>query len=185
MRKLLTAVAFAILPMLAFASCASEDAQKDSKENKAKKTETTWLTPDSVSYSQLGKNLTNILLSPNKVECYQLLYNDSITANEVQVERNIMRGPLVATLDKAQIALLQFALIKPAESYQEDSLAIRAPYDPVLEFVFTKKKEQAQVIVSPNNLTWTVIYDDKRQFNFNFANKETLLRFFALFLKKK
>lgn len=182
MRQFLTTVIFAFLPVFAFGSCTSEPAKK---ETKTEKVEETWLTPDSASYSQLGKNLSNILFSPTKVECYHLVFNDSITGNDVQVERNIARGSLITTLDKSQIALLQFALFKPAESYQQDSIAVRAPYDPQLVFVFTKKKEQAQVIVSPNDMTWTVIYDDKRQFNYNFANKETLLRFFALLNNKK
>lgn len=182
MRQFLTTVIFAFLPVFAFGSCTAEVAKKETKTENVGET---WLTPDSASYSQLGKNLSSILFSPTKVQCYHLVYNDSITGNDVQVERNIARASLIATLDKSQIALLQFTLFKPAESYQQDSIAVRAPYDPQLEFVFTKKKEEAHVIVSPNDMTWTVIYDDKRQFNYNFANKETLLRFFELFNKKQ
>lgn len=182
MRQFLTTVIFAFLPVFAFGSCAQEAGDKGIK---AEKVEETWLVPDSASYSKLGKKLTSILFTPTKVQCYHLVYNDSITCNDVQVERNIARGSLIATLDKSQIALLQFALFKPAESYQQDSVTVRAPYNPLLEFVFTKKKEEAHVIVSTNDMTWTVIYDDKRQFNYNFANKETLLRFFALLNNKK
>lgn len=182
MRKVLTAVIFAFLPMFAFASCATETSKKNTKAENAKET---WLKPDSVTYSHLGKNLTNILFSPSKVECYRLEYNDSITSNDIEVERNIARGERIATLDKSQIAFLQFALIKPSESYQLDSYAVRAPYNPQIEFVFKKKKEEAQVIISPNNLSWTVVYDDKRQFNYNFANKEALIRFFMYFINKK
>lgn len=185
MRKFLTVFIFTFLPLLAFASCAPEDNKKDTTETKIKMDEETWLTPDSASYAKLGEKLAKILFSPTKVKCYRLLFNDSITADDIQVERNIVRGPLVETLNRKQIALMQFALMKPAESYLMDSVAVRAPYDPVLEFVFSRRNEKAQVIVSPNNLTWTVIYDNKRQFNYNFANKETLIRFFNYFINKK
>lgn len=145
-----------------------------------------WPSPDSVAYKHLGKNLTTILFTSTKVECYQLEYKERPSSDDIEVETCIVRGKQLDKLTREQLAVLRFLLFTPSESYQEDSIRVRSPYAPVLEFVFYHKKlkQNAQVILSPNDMTWTVIFDDKRQFNYNFTNKEAVLRFCEYFLSK-
>ena len=52
-----------------------------------------------------------------------------------------------------------------------------SPYMPILEFEFANKKEKAHVVISLSDMTWTVFYDDKKQFNFTYANEELLAQF--------
>ena len=114
-------------------------------------------------------------------------YKEKPAKGDVEVEHSIVRGKSLGLLNIEQRAVLRYTLFVPAESYQKDSIRVRAPYNPVLEFVFYHKKmqQEAHVIMSPNDFSWTVFYDDKRQFKFNFANKETVVRFCKLILDSK
>ncbi len=143
-----------------------------------------WLRPDSLAYSQLGRNLSTILFSSSKVECYPLIYKEKPEEGDVEVEKHFVRGESLGFLKADQLAVMRYILIAPAESYQKDSIRVRAPYAPAMEFVFhhKKMKQDAQIVLSPNDFTWTLFYDDKRQFHFNFTNKEAVVRFYQSML---
>ena len=179
MKVFISLFMLATIPIAACAGCSTLLGDKESPSKSV-----SWLQPDSLAYSQLGKNLYTILFSSNKVECFQLNYCDNPKKEDVVVEENIVRGKSLGVLSADQLAILRFVLFSPAGSYRNDSIRVRAPYDPILEFVFKHKKmkQSASVIISLSDLTWTVLYDDKRQFNYNFTNKETILRFCSLFL---
>ena len=141
--------------------------------------------PDSIVYKRLGKSLSEILFSPAKVKVYSLKGVENVGKNDVEIEDHFVRDTLVATLDSKQIALFQYLLLANEENYKNDSVQIRAPYLPQLEFEFIKKKDQiAHVVVSVNDRTWTVVYDDKVQFNWNYANKSLVARFCNYFIEK-
>lgn len=141
--------------------------------------------PDSAVYKSLGKSLSEILFSPTKVRVYSLKGVENVGKNDVEIEDHFVRDTLVATLDAKQIALLQYLLLANEENYKNDSVRVRSPYLPQLEFEFVKKKDQtAHVVVSLSDRTWTVVYDDKVQFNWNYANKELVARFCDYFIKK-
>lgn len=171
-----------VLSTFSFATCSAINDKQPPKQEKQE-----WLKPDSASYSQLGKNLTTILFSAQKVECYSLKFSDKKGADDIEIEKNIIRDSLLAILNADQKAVLRYILLSPAQSYQDDTIRVRAPYSPVLEFVFyhKKMKQQAHVIMSLNDMTWTVIYDDKRQFNYNYTNKDAVTRFCKYFLIPK
>lgn len=142
-------------------------------------------TPDSTVYKSLGKSLSEILFSPTKVRVYSLKGVENVGQNDVEIEDHFVRDTLITTLDARQLAVLQYLLLAHDENYKKDSMQIRAPYLPQLEFEFTKKKGQtAHVVVSVNDRTWTVIYDDKVQFNWNYANKDLVARFCNYFIEK-
>lgn len=141
--------------------------------------------PDSAVCKSLGKSLTDILFSPNKVKVYSLKGVESIGKKDIEIEEHIVRDTLIATLDAKQIALLQYLLLANEENYKNDSVQIRSPYIPLLEFEFMKKKSRAHVLISLQDRTWTVVYDGKVQCNWNYANKELVKRFSNYFITIK
>ena len=165
------------LTVTGMASCSA----KTVKENQV----VSLFTPDSIVYRNLGKSLSEILFSPSKVKVYSLKGVEHVGENDVEIESHFVRDTLIATLDVKQIALLQYLLLASEENYKNDSVQIRAPYLPQLEFEFTKKKGQtAHVVISVNDRTWTIVYDDKVQFNWNYANKGLVARFCNYFIEQ-
>ncbi len=162
---------------LCFGACADCPAKTEGKAVCAG-----WLMPDSAACSVLGDRLTGILFAPQKVKCYHLIGKETIDKDDVEIERNFVRDSLLTTLSKEEIAVLQYALIKPAKSYQTDSILVESPYGPELEFEFTKKKETAHVVVSLSDMTWAVVYDGKHQFRYNYTDKEFIARFCEYYL---
>lgn len=125
-----------------------------------------WNGPDSIAYSHLGRNLSTVLFSPQEVKVYRVSWTDSIENG--QLEPNFTRDALIAKLSKEEIAALQFCLLSDSNNFVKDSIVVMSPYIPVLDFEFRKKKEVAHVLVSLSDFTWTIIYDDKKQFNYNY-----------------
>ncbi len=158
-------------------ACANSSAKTEEKPICAE-----WLQPDSGAYEVLGKRLATVLFSPQSVKCYHLIGKEKIMEGDVEIEQNFVRDTLLATLKSDEIAILQYALLKPALSYKKDSVVVMSPYIPVLEFEFGKKKEKAHVVISLSDMTWTLFYDDKRQFNFNYANEHLLAQFCEYYL---
>ncbi len=127
-----------------------------------------WLIPDSATYNLLGKNLSTILFSPNSVKCYSVEWQDTITS--YQLEPYFSQDSLIAKLSKEQIAVLQYSLLDDTNNFVNDTIVVMAPYTPKIDFQFTKKDQVAHILVSPNNFSWTIIYDDKKQFTYNYHN---------------
>lgn len=175
-------IAFILAMMLTLGVSAC--ATNPPKGNDSKPICSEWLMPDSVVYNTLGKRLATVLFSPQSVKCYYLVGKEKVEKEEVEIEPHFVRDTLLATLKPTEIAVLQYTLIKPAESYLQDSLKVMSPYMPILEFEFTQKKEKAHVVVSLSDLTWTVIYDDKRQFNFNYTNRGLINQFCMFYVSK-
>ena len=143
-----------------------------------------WLMPDSLAYHKLGKRLASILFAPQSVRCFHLIGKEKIEDGEIQIEENFVRDTLLSSFRPNEIAVLQYALLKPAKSYETDSIKVMSPYIPVLEFEFSKKNEKAHVVISLSDMTWTVYYDDKRQFHYNYANEELIYEFCKFYIRK-
>ena len=144
-----------------------------------------WIQPDSTISVQLGNSLSNLLFMPKKVVCHHLLHKQNISENEIQPVKGYVRDTLLATLTDKETAVLQFLLLSNPNSYSEDIISIEAPYLPVIEFVFTdKKKNTASVIVSTSDRSWSIFYDGKEQFNFNYSDARLFERFCKQFLDK-
>lgn len=141
--------------------------------------------PDTMVYKSLGKTLSEILFSPAKVNVYSLKSVETIGKDDVVIEDHFVRDTLITSMNVKQIAVLQYLLLGNKDNYQNDSIQIRAPYLPQLEFEFIKKKGlTAHVVVSVNDRTWTVLYDDKVQFNWNYAHKKLIARFCDYFIER-
>ncbi|MBP3762546.1 MAG: hypothetical protein J6I49_01550 [Bacteroidales bacterium] len=133
--------------------------------------------PDAAVYAVLGKTMSDVLFNPQRVTVYTLKPKATPDSADFQVEPHWVRDSLIGQLTPQMIGVLQFVLIGNPQSYSDDAIQVRSPYFPALEFEFTQKKQTVHVIVSLSNFTWTVIYDDKRQFNYNYPDKELINRF--------
>lgn len=145
---------------------------------KGEKTAKFAIRPDSTVYYTLGKTMSEILFSPTKVTCYTIKGKANVAEKDYELEPHYVRDSLIAKLTPSQISILQFNLLTDEENYKEDSLKVRSPYVPCLEFCFEKKKQQpVHVIISLSDFSWTVVFDDKRQFNWNYADKRLMERY--------
>lgn len=134
--------------------------------------------PDSVVYYTLGKSMSEVLFSPSKVTCYTIKGKPTLTEEDYEVEPHFVRDSLVGKLNASEIAVLQFNLLSDKENYKEDSIKVRSPYVPCVEFCFEKKKQEAvHVVISLSDFSWTLIYDDKRQGNWNYEDKRLMERY--------
>jgi hypothetical protein len=177
MKKLLLIIMMT-LTVTGMTSCKAKPAAKGDQSG-------SMFMPDSVVYKSLGKTLSEILFSPTKVKVYSLKGVENVGKNDVEIEDHFVRDTLIATMDAKEVALLQYLLLTDKENYKNDSVQIRSPYIPLLEYEFTRKKGQvAHVIISLQNMTWTVIYDDKKQFNWNYANKQLVKRFCHYYIER-
>lgn len=99
------------------------------------------------------------------------------------MEPHYVRDSLIAKLSVSQINMLQFNLLSDEENYKEDSIKVRSPYVPCIEFCFEKKKKNpVHVIVSLSDFSWTIVYDDKKQGNWNYADKRLMERYCKMIL---
>lgn len=140
------------------------------------------ISPDSAVYATLGKTMSDILFSPSKVMCYTIKGKAKVDKGDYELEPHYVRDSLVAKMTKELVSILQFELLTDAENYKQDSVKVRSPYVPAIEFCFEKKKQQVHVIISLSNYSWTIFYDDKRQGNYNYADKRFMERYCEMIL---
>ena len=138
-------------------------------------------TVDSIVYVTLGRTVTDILLSPSKVNCYLLKGKSEVAKEDVEVEPHYVRDSLLANLSSKEIGILQFVLVFDKDCYKDDSVKVKSPYMPRYEFEFVKKNAVVHVIISLQDYTWTVMYDGKEFAHFNFANKEVVEKFCKMY----
>ena len=148
-----------------------------------KKSPKNLIQPDSVVYSMLGKTMSEVLFDPTSVTCYTLKGKTVVDPSDYQVEPHWVRDSLVGNLSPEMYGVLQFVLIVNSENYKDDTLRIKAPYVPILEFEFKQKKNVVHVLVSTSDQTWTIMYDDKQQIHFNYHDYELIDRFCEMFQK--
>ena len=154
-----------------------------SVEDFGKKTPPKSIQPDSTVCAMLGQTISDVLFNPNKVTCYSLKGKGEIETGDFQVEPHWVRDNLVGRLSPQMVGVLQFALVANGENYKNDTLRIKAPYFPLLEFEFQKKKDVVHVLISTSDHTWTIVYDGERQIHYNYHDCELIERFCNLFVK--
>lgn len=139
--------------------------------------------PDSTVFAALGQTISDVLFNPKTVTCYTLKNVRNVEYGEFQVEPHWVRDSLVGRLSPQMVGALQVALIANSENYKEDSIHVRAPYYPLLEFEFQKKKNVVHVLISTLDRTWTIMYEGERQIHFNYHDWEFINRFCNMFVK--
>ena len=152
-------------------------AAKEQKMKKESKPAVYAIQPDSNTYTILGKTMTDILFSPSKVTCYAVKGKAQVDKNDFELEPHYVRDSLIAKLTPSQVALFQFLVLSDKSNYSQDSIKVRSPYVPHLELCFEKKKQQVHVLISQSDFSWTICYDDKKQGNWNYAEKRLVGRF--------
>lgn len=152
-------------------------AAKEQKMKKESKPAVYAIQPDSNTYTILGKTMTDILFSPSKVTCYAVKGKAQVDKTDFELEPHYVRDSLIAKLTPSQVALFQFLVLSDKSNYSQDSIKVRSPYVPHLELCFEKKKQQVHVLISLSDFSWTICYDDKKQGNWNYAEKRLVGRF--------
>ena len=150
---------------------------KEQKMKKESKPAVYAIQPDSNTYTILGKTMTDILFSPSKVTCYAVKGKAQVDKTDFELEPHYVRDSLIAKLTPSQVALFQFLVLSDKSNYTQDSIKVRSPYVPHLELCFEKKKQQVHVLISQSDFSWTICYDDKKQGNWNYAEKRLVGRF--------
>ena len=163
-------VLFSVLTISCFAA-------KEQKMKKESKPAVYAIQPDSNTYTILGKTMTDILFSPSKVTCYAVKGKAQVDKTDFELEPHYVRDSLIAKLTPSQVALFQFLVLSDKSNYSQDSIKVSSPYVPHLELCFEKKKQQVHVLISQSDFSWTICYDDKKQGNWNYAEKRLVRRF--------
>lgn len=163
-------VLFSVLTISCFAA-------KEQKMKKESKPAVYAIQPDSNTYTILGKTMTDILFSPSKVTCYAVKGKAQVDKTDFELEPHYVRDSLIAKLTPSQVALFQFLVLSDKSNYSQESIKVRSPYVPHLELCFEKKKQQVHVLISQSDFSWTICYDDKKQGNWNYAEKRLVRRF--------
>ena len=173
-----------MLWMNCFAACKS-GAKKDNVAKIEKVVCNDWIHPDKVAYQELGHKLTDILINAKTINVYTLVPKEKINSDDYEVDANFVRESLLCKLTKEQATVLAYNLISNGSNYHKDSsLIVMSPYYPILEFEYVKKKETAHVIISPSNYSWSIKYDDKILFRYNYASGAFIKRFCEYFINK-
>lgn len=154
-----------------------------SGEEYSKKTPSRSIQPDSTVYAMLGETISDVLFNPNRVTCYIIKGKGDVEPGDFQVEPHWVRDSLIGRLSPQMVGVLQFALVANRENYKNDTLRIKAPYFPIVEFEFQKKKNIVHVLISTSDHTWTIVYDGERHIHFNYHDCELIERFCNLFVK--
>lgn len=170
---ILAALAFIMLACNAFSS------------PKQKKLSLVKALPDTLISAQLGNTLADILLNPTAVTMYKVRGKEDTSKDDYVLEPHYVRDSILGVLSAEAVAILEFVLITENANYGNDTIMVKSPYMPQYGFEFTKKKQSAHVLVSTSDFSWTVIYDGKKQFNYNYKDNGTIERFFDLILKKE
>ncbi len=140
---------------------------------------------DSLIYKELGKSLTEVLFSPSRVRCFSVKNVASPQADDLAFDPNFVRDTLIMKLSGQEQAILQYILLSNTDNYHIDNPKVRSPYFPNLAFEFKKGKRIAYVLISTSDYSWSVYYDDKVQFNYNYTDRNIIERFCNYYLQLK
>lgn len=174
-----------MLWMNGFAAC-SPASKKDTKAKENVAVCNDWIHPDKVAYKELGRKLTDILINAKTINVYSLVPKEKINSDDFEVDAHFVRDSLLCKLTKEQATVLAYNLISNGANYHNDStLIVLSPYYPIIEFEYVKKKEIAHVIISLSNYSWSIKYDDKVLFRYNYAGGTFIKRFCEYFLNEK
>lgn len=173
-----TLTILAILSVIIIASCSFSSF-------KAKKLPLVKSLPESLISAKLGTSLTNILLNPSTITLYSVKGKEETNNDDFVLEPHFVRDSLIGVLSSELVAVLEFVLISDENNYKTDTIMVRSPYMPQFEFEFEKKKQKAHVLLSTSDFSWTVIYDGKKQFNYNYKDNGAIERICEMINNKK
>ncbi len=173
-----------LLALTAMIVCASL-ACADSPKRQSTRIATRWNAPDSAARAIMGNRLSELLLTPKKVEMYTVTYRDSAHINNAPIERDFVIDSLIHKLTKEQTAVLDYILLTDSRNFSVDTTAIpMIPHRPAYAFKFINKKDNAIVWYSPGDYTWGIRYEGRNLFWYNVSDPESINRFCRNFTKK-
>lgn len=157
---------------------------KNATKTPNNKIDSIWMFTDSTVMKQLGDSLIQVFSKPDSVRCYNVSYREQIKEKDVIVHEHFVRDSLITVLNDAQIYIMQFILVSESSNYANDSLIVKSPYMPTVEFEFYKKDfSPISVVFSPLNQTWQIICESKELFSYNFVYTDLINRYISIFNK--
>ena len=131
----------------------------------------------------VGDTVADVLFSPKSVTLWLSENRKRQNEKEIEIADGFVRDSLVTKLKSENLSILQFVLLSDTLNYKRDSVQIKSPYMPCYEFVFVKKKQTVQVLISLSNNYWEIKHNNKTVCKYNFACKQQLERFLNLLSK--
>lgn len=141
--------------------------------------------PDSAMCARLGNTVADVLFNPSKIVCYRVKGKTEVGKDDYVLEPHYVRDTEIGTLSSKLLPVLPFILTTDEASYSRDTILVRSPYMPQLEFEFFKKNVTAHVLISLSDYSWTLVYDGKKQFNYNYQDKRAIARFCDMIMKQE
>lgn len=172
-----------IVVLLSMMACANTAPKKEKVPSEQAKVCESWIHPDSMAYSVLGRRVTDITFNPKKVTVYSVAIKDSTNASNVKVEEFFVLDSVVGSLNKQQIAVLDYILLSDGRNYEIDSIKPMIPEYPQIAFEFSNKQGNVIVWYSPDDFSWGIRHDDKTLCKYNVANTRILNRFCSEYVK--
>lgn len=143
------------------------------------------LCPDSTMIANLGTSVADLLFNPTTVTCYTIKGKVKTEENDFVLEPHFVKDSIVGVLSDNMVAILNFSLIADGENYHNDSILVKSPYMPQLGFEYANKTITANVLISFSDLSWTLIFDGKKQFNYNYFDTRALEKIYNALIKKE
>lgn len=141
--------------------------------------------PDSLISAQLGNTLTDILLNPSTITLYSVKGKEETSKDDYVLEPHFVRDSLIGVLSPDLAAVFEFILISDVNNYKTDTVMVKSPYMPQFEFELVNRKQSAHILLSTSDFSWTVIYDGKKQFNYNYRDNGVIERFCRILMNKE
>ncbi|MBO4850224.1 MAG: hypothetical protein J5529_04890 [Prevotella sp.] len=143
------------------------------------------LTPDSIVCKQLGTSLAQLLSSPSTVKCYAVRNVRQPSETDFAFTENFVLGELITKLSRQEVAILEFLIPSNEANYHVNPAKVKSPYMPRLAFEFAKGKKKAWLLVSLANMSWSIYYDGKTQFTYDYVERDVIERFCNYFIQQQ
>lgn len=141
-----------------------------------------WMLSDSIIGTYLPNDLHEILSTPDVVNCYHVIYKDTISQEKANVLNHFVQDTLLVKLNVSQISVLQYILLSNEQNYLNDSIKVQSPCLPRLEFEFLRDKEKASIFISNLDHTWHIMQNGKIVLSNAFTDVNLIERYCNYFL---
>ena len=162
---------FALIGILVFISC---NTQKHLITNSI-------IIPDSTVVNFYGKEITDILFSPEKVKIYKVRPKTKADST-VQIIGEFAVDSLLGELDKSYYSILQF-MLHDSTNYRFDSSINKCQFSPYIAYEFSRQQKKVSVLLNLGCKQWGVAYKDTMFYEENNCEYE-LVRFTHLIVPK-
>ncbi len=120
--------------------------------------ESSVIKPDSTVSDFYGKEISNIIFSPEKVKVYKIRPKTKADST-IKIIGNFAVDSLLGELDKSYYSILQF-MLHDSTNYRFDSLINKCQFSPHIAYEFSKNNKKASILLNLGCKQWGVSYKD-------------------------